>query len=133
MPKHFNALENRQIITVLDVDNYNGGQNSSVVDLIDYDGNVASLINANNVTAGTTKTVDFKLQECATEDGTFVDATDYNFKQLTDSDSNGNHVVIIDCQNVDRYVKLASSHGTGATAIYGAMLLAVPRNSTDME
>ncbi len=129
MSKYFNPLENRQIITALDVDNYNGGQNSNVIDLVDYDGNIAVVISANNVTIGTTKTVDFKLQQSATADGTFVDAVDYNFKQLTDTDSNKVHSVVVDSQNLDRYVKLVSTHGTGATAIYGAMLLAVPREN----
>lgn len=82
---------------------------SSAIDLADYEGEVLVLLEAGAATAGTNPTLDVKVQDCATSDGSFADVTGYTFTQVTSTASH--QKLIVDTNKVARYIKLVGTLG----------------------
>jgi hypothetical protein len=130
--KYFNPLENAKVLELIAAGNYNGGQNGAAIDLQEYDGRVAVVMQANNPAGGTVDTLDVKVQESETEDfAAPVDIADAAFTQVTDAAEQGVQIIHVDTQAVERYIRVVSAHGTGTTAAYGVVGIVVLRENLD--
>lgn len=77
------------------------------IDLLDYEGVGDFILNASAATAGTTPTLNCKLQECATSNGTYADVTSGAFTQVTDvAGTAGVQILKLNVSDMKRYVKL---------------------------
>lgn len=79
----------------------------TAIDLQDYDGVGLFILNASAATAGTTPTLDCKLQHCDTSGGTYADITGATFTQVTGvAGTAGVQIKKLNVANLKRYVKL---------------------------
>lgn len=78
----------------------------TAIDLLDYEGEGLFILNAALATAGTTPTLDCKLQHCATSGGTYADITGATYTQVTDAAGAGMQALSLNVSNLERYVKI---------------------------
>ena len=85
-------------------------------DLTDYEGTVLVVLEAGAATAGTTPTLDVKLQDSATSGGTFADITGAAFAQVTTTASQ--QVLRIDCDAVEGFIKAVATYGGSSSPTF---------------
>ena len=80
------------------------------IDLLDYEGVGDFLLNASAATAGTTPTLNCKLQHCDTSGGTYADVTGGAFVEVTDvAGTAGVQVLKLNVSDLKRYAKLVGA------------------------
>lgn len=100
------------------------------IDIQDYEGVGVFALNAALATAGTTPTLNCKLQHCDTEDGTYADVTNGAFEEVTDEAGNGVQVLKLNVSNLKRYVKLIGTiAGASASFDFSSEFLGVKKIS----
>ena len=109
------------IVGVVDPDAYTAGASyDKLTDAIDMSkwGRVAFVVTAGDIED--TGTVDFKITQCATSDGTYTDLADKAITQLTTDDDDKQAVVEVSADELDsgkRYLKGALKTATAASDV----------------
>ena len=100
--------------------------NGAAVDLLDSNANMASALLDVGAVSGTQGTLDCKIQECATTNGTWTDITSARFTQVTTSGVAGTSgQQIISFQRQKRYVRAyATMAGTFTNFLFGVAIFA---------
>lgn len=102
--------------------------NGTGVDLQQCIGDVLFLISCGLATAGTTPTMDFKVQDSA-DNTTFADVTGATFTQVTGAAGNGLQTKVIKKDKLKRYVRLVGTiGGTSSPAFPAAGLVLALQN-----
>lgn len=98
-----NALAKTVVSQMVAVLSRTASAASAAFDLQLYEGVQAFILSAGAATAGTLPTLDLKITECDTSDGTFTDVASGAFTQITDTA--GVQKLSIDVKSLKRYVK----------------------------
>lgn len=100
--------------------------NGTFVDLSDSNANMASAVAEFGAVSGTQGTLDIKITECATTNGTYTDIPGASFTQQTTSGVAGTSgFQIISFQRNKRYVRAyATMAGTFTTFLFGVGIFA---------
>ena len=102
-----------------------GGATSGAIDLGDLEGNLAFELNAALATAGTTPTLDGKLQHADAEGGSYAD-TGITFAQVTDAAGGGVQLRILDRSTIKRWIKYVPTiAGANASFPIAAAVVAI--------
>lgn len=121
-----NALSQVNALTLAVSDERTSSLDGTSIDLQAYEGVAAFVLNAGKASAGTTPTLNAKLQHSA-DDSTFADVTGGAFTEVTDA-ANSLQVLKLNVSDLKRYVKLVGTiAGSGATFDFGAEVLAVKK------
>lgn len=100
---------------------------AAYADLDGYDGTALIVLHS---TAGVDadETLDAKVQECDTSDGTYTDITGATFTQIDDTAGGSIQVLAIDASAAKQFIKLYFDvEGTTPAFVVGASLLALPK------
>jgi hypothetical protein len=89
---------------------------SAAFDTQPYAGNLLLVANIAAATAGTSPTLDVKVQDCATSGGTYVDVSGYTLTQVTTTDSL--QTLSIDKRLVRQFVKVVATLGGSASPAF---------------
>jgi len=116
-----NAMAQAVALSVAESDERNADLDGTSIDLQDYEGMAAFILNSSAGT-GTDPTLDCKLQDSA-DDSTFADVTGATWTQVTDAAALV-EVLKLNVSNLRRYVKIVGTVG-GTTPVftYGAEFL----------
>lgn len=118
-----NAMDHISLVDVLPVASVSASGNGTGVDLQQYAGQVAVILDAHNV-SGTTPTMDVKIQDSA-DNSSFADAG-YAFTQVTTTDSA--QKLVINKNELRRYVRVVkTAGGTSPVYLLSAKLLAIKK------
>jgi len=85
-------------------------------DITDYEGTILVVLEAGAATAGTTPTLDVKLQHSDTSGGTYADVTGAAYTQVTTTASQ--QVLRIDCDAVKGFIKAVATYGGTSTPTF---------------
>lgn len=120
-----NALSQGVVLSVAESDERNADLDGTSIDVQDYEGVGAFILNSGAGT-GTTPTLDCKLQDSA-DDSSFADVTGATWTQVTDAAALV-EVLKINVSNLRRYVKIVGTVG-GSTPVfvYGAEFLGIKK------
>lgn len=100
---------------------------SAAIDLSGYDGELGMLVNSAKASAGTTPTLDFKIQHCDTSGGTYADAG-ITLTTITDA-ADSLQLKLFQKSAVKQYVKLVGTiAGANASFNFGASLVGLKRS-----
>lgn len=99
------------------------------IDISSLEGSVLVLLDAGAATAGSTPTLDVKLQHSDTQGGTYTDVTDGAFAQVTDTA--GHQKLVLRTDLLKPWVKAVGTLGGTSTPTfpYGVSLLGLPKQS----
>ena len=103
----------------------------TALDVLDYEGEALCVLNAAAATAGTTPTLNVKLQDCATSNGTFADVTDAAFVQVTDvGGTAGVQYLKVNVSALKRYLRVIGTiAGANASFDFSAEFIGVKKAS----
>lgn len=121
-----------QIINLVPMAAVAASGNGTSIDCLDYVGSAAFVLNAKN-TAGTTPTLDVKLQDSA-DNSTFADITGAVFTQVTDAGTLAATIekISVNIDSARRYIRAVKTIGGTASPSFNVSLtgLAVKQNRT---
>jgi len=102
----------------------------TAIDITDYEGVGLFVLNAALATAGTTPTLNCKLQHSDTSGGTYADVTGGAFTEVTDAAGNGVQVLKLNVSDLKAHVKLIGTiAGANASFDFAAQFIGVKKAS----
>ena len=118
IPSHANAVSLDGSAQVTSTSNGSG------VDIRDYVGLAMVILDAGAATAGTSPTLDVKLQE-SSDDSTYSDISGATFTQVTDSAAS-HQTLRLDLKPLKRYIRVVATVGGTSTPTfaYGVTMVA---------
>jgi hypothetical protein len=98
-------------------------------DVTDYEGLARVVLSAGAATAGSSPTLDVKIQHCATSGGSYTDVTGAAFTQVTDTA--GVQTLVLDLNKVNKYIKVIGTLGGTSTPTfpYGVAFIGIKKYS----
>lgn len=105
-----NVLPLATVLSLAEADERTADLDGTPIDTQDYEGQALAILNSGAASAGTNPTLDCKLQDCDTDDGTFADITGATFTQVTDAAALV-EAISFNVSGCKRYVKLVGTLG----------------------
>ncbi|MDX2074699.1 MAG: hypothetical protein SFX19_10125 [Alphaproteobacteria bacterium] len=117
-----------QVLNLAGVASRTSNLDGSAIDLKDYDGEAVIVLDSSAATAGSSPTLDVKLQESADGSTGWTDVTGGAFTQVTNAASK--QKLSINTDECKRYIKAVGTLGGTSTPtfIYGVTALAAKQN-----
>lgn len=128
MSNIFNALTFGQIEVLAVAATNTTTLDGTSIDVQDYEGVAAIVLNSAKASAGTTPTLNGKIQH-SSDDSTFADVTGATFTEITDA-ADSCQVLALDLSTVKRYIKFVGTiAGASASFVFGASMVAIKKAS----
>jgi hypothetical protein len=125
-----NALAQGVVASLAEADERTSTLTGTAIDVVAYEGVAAIILNSGAASAGTTPTLDVKLQECDTSGGTYTDVSGATFTQVTDAAAVC-EVIFVNVSDLQRYLKVIGTiAGAGATFDFGVEFLGIKKASS---
>ncbi len=115
-----NALAQAVGLSLAESDQRTSTLTGSAVDIQDYEGVALAVLNSGAASAGTTPTLDVKVQHSdTTTSGDFADVTGATFTQVTEvAGTAGVQVLKLNVSNLKRYIRVIGTIGGTATPTF---------------
>lgn len=110
------------LLTLLKAQSATATANGTGVDISSYVGNILVILNAAAATAGSSPTLDVKIQDSA-DNSSFADVSGYTFTQVTNADSLQG--LSIDTRNLRKYIRVVITIGGTSSPAFPVAISAV--------
>lgn len=123
-----NFLASAVALSLAEADERTASLDGTSIDIQDYEGVCLCILNSGAASAGTTPTLNCKIQH-SDDDSTFADLTGATFTEVTDSAA-VHEAIAINASEVKRYIKLVGTiAGSEATFDFGASFVGCKKAS----
>jgi len=123
-----NALSQAYVLSLAEADERTTTLTGTGIDVLDYEGVCLAILNSGAASAGTTPTLNVKLQH-SDDDSTYADVTDGAFTEVTDAAAVV-EALKFNVSDLKRYLRVIGTiAGSGATFDFGVEFVGIKKAS----